>query len=100
MPRTFGVDNTTARVVLRARSETWIEVKSADGAPYLSRVLKPGDVYMAPDIPNLKMTTGNAGGLEIRVDGNEIASLGGNGTILRDIPLVADSLLEGTSVDQ
>lgn len=100
LPRTFGVDNTTARVVLRARSETWIEVKSADGAPYLSRVLKPGDVYMAPDIPNLKMTTGNAGGLEIRVDGNEIASLGGNGTILRDIPLVADSLLEGTSVDQ
>ena len=100
LPRTFGVDNTTARVVLRARSETWIEVKAADGAPYLSRVLKPGDVYMAPDIPNLKMTTGNAGGLEIRVDGNEIASLGGNGTILRDIPLVADSLLDGTSVNQ
>ncbi|USG60698.1 DUF4115 domain-containing protein [Sneathiella marina] len=100
LPRTFGVDNTTARVVLRARSETWIEVKPANGAPYLSRVLKPGDVYMAPDVPNLKMTTGNAGGLEIRVDGNEIASLGGNGTILRDIPLVADSLLDGTSVNQ
>jgi len=100
LPRTFGVDNTTARVVLRARAETWIEVKPADGAPYLSRVLKPGDVYMAPDIPNLKMTTGNAGGLEIRVDGNEITSLGGNGTILRDIPLVADSLLDGTSLNQ
>ncbi|MEH6545700.1 MAG: RodZ domain-containing protein [Sneathiella sp.] len=100
LPRTFGIDNTTARVVLRARAETWIEIKPADGAPYLSRVLKPGDVYMAPDIPNLKMTTGNAGGLEIRVDGNEIASLGGNGTILRDIPLVADSLLSGTSVNQ
>lgn len=100
LPRTFGVDNTTARVVLRARSETWVEIKPADGAPYLSRVLMPGDVYMAPDIPNLMMTTGNAGGLEIRVDGNEIASLGGNGAILRDIPLVADSLLDGSSVSQ
>lgn len=100
LPRTFGVGNTTARVVLRARAETWIEVKPGNGAPYLSRVLKPGDVYMAPDLPNLKMTTGNAGGLEIRVDGNAIASLGGNGKILRDISLVADSLLDGSSISQ
>jgi cytoskeleton protein RodZ len=100
LPRTFGVDNTTARIVLRARAETWIEVKPENGTPYLSRVLMPGDVYMAPNLPNLKMTTGNAGGLEIRVDGNEIASLGGNGKILRNISLVADSLLDGTSLSQ
>ncbi|MCF8468812.1 MAG: DUF4115 domain-containing protein [Sneathiella sp.] len=100
LPRTFGVENTNARVVLRAREESWVEVKSADDKPVLSRVLKPGDVYMAPNEPDLMLTTGNAGGLEIRVDGKEINALGGAGAILRDVPLVADSLLENNSVHQ
>ena len=100
LPRTFGVENTNARVVLRVREESWVEVKSADEKPILSRVLKPGDVYMAPNEPDLMLTTGNAGGLEIRVDGKEINALGGAGTILRDVPLVADSLLENNGVHQ
>ena len=93
MLRTFGVENTDARVVVRATEESWVEVKSAGKKPVLSRVLKPGDVYMAPNTPNLKLATGNAGGLEIRVDGKEIKSLGGTGTILREVPLVAERLL-------
>ncbi|MEX0582666.1 MAG: RodZ domain-containing protein, partial [Sneathiella sp.] len=93
MPRTFGVENTDARVVLRATEESWVQVKSEDDNPVLSQVLKPGDTYMAPNTPDLKLTTGNAGGLEIRVDGKEIKSLGGTGTILREIPFAADSLL-------
>ncbi len=98
LPRTFGVENTSARVVLRAREESWIEVTGTEEKPIISRVLKPGDVYMAPNEPDLMLTTGNAGGLEIRVDGREIAALGGLGAILRDVPLVADSLLAGSSV--
>ncbi|TNE33446.1 MAG: DUF4115 domain-containing protein [Alphaproteobacteria bacterium] len=92
MPRTFGVENKDARVVVRATEESWVEVRS-DADKLLSRVLKPGDVYMAPNEPDLKLTTGNAGGLEIRVDGRKISSLGGSGAILRDVPLVADNLL-------
>ncbi|MDF2367082.1 helix-turn-helix domain-containing protein [Sneathiella sp.] len=98
LPRTFGVENTDARVVVRATEESWIEVKATDENPVLSRVLKPGDVYMAPNEPDLILTTGNAGGLEIRVDGKEIKALGGAGTILREVPLVAESLLENTGL--
>ncbi|WP_293961018.1 RodZ domain-containing protein [Sneathiella sp.] len=98
MPRTFGVENTDARVVLRATEESWVEVKSKDNSPVLSQVLNPGDTYMAPNTHDLKLTTGNAGGLEIRVDGREIRSLGGTGTILREIPLAADSLLENNGL--
>jgi cytoskeleton protein RodZ len=100
LPRTFGVQNTDARVVLRAREETWVEVKTPDQEPLISRVLKPGDIYMAPNTADVTLTTGNAGGLEIRVDGSEIAALGGNGAILREIPLIADSLLDGSSANQ
>lgn len=99
LPRTFGVENTDARVVLRAREETWVEVKSADNPPYISQVLKPGDIYMAPNISDVTLTTGNAGALEVRVDGTEISALGANGAILRDISLVADSLLDGSSLN-
>ncbi|WP_288903885.1 helix-turn-helix domain-containing protein [uncultured Sneathiella sp.] len=94
LPRTFGVENTDARIVVRAMEESWIEVKATNEKPVLSRVLKPGDVYMAPNAPGLILTTGNAGGLEIRVDGKEIRPLGGAGTILREVPLVAESLIE------
>ncbi|PHQ66840.1 MAG: hypothetical protein COB93_11560 [Sneathiella sp.] len=100
LPRTFGVENTNARVVLRANAETWIEVKISDHKPLISRVLKPGDVFMAPDNPEATLTTGNAGGLEIRVDGKRITSLGGTGTIIRDIPLAASSLLDGSTILQ
>jgi cytoskeleton protein RodZ len=98
LPRTFGVENTDARVVVRATEESWVEVKASDENPILSRVLKPGDVYMAPNAPDLILTTGNAGGLEIRVDGQEIRALGGAGTILREVPLVAESLLENSGL--
>tara|TARA_R110002124_G_scaffold217817_9_gene383613 strand:+ start:53691 stop:55097 length:1407 start_codon:yes stop_codon:yes gene_type:complete len=98
MPRTFGVENTDARVVLRATEESWVEVKAEDDNPVLSRVLNPGDTYMAPNTPDLKLTTGNAGGLEIRVDGKEIKSLGGTGSIIREIPLAAESLLENNGL--
>ncbi|MCR9212963.1 MAG: DUF4115 domain-containing protein [Proteobacteria bacterium] len=99
LPRTFGVENTDARVVLRAREETWVEVKSADSPPYISQVLKPGDIYMAPNVSDVTLTTGNAGALEVRVDGTEISSLGANGAILRDISLVADNLLDGSTLN-
>ncbi len=94
LSRTFGVENTDARVVLRATEESWVEVRVGNQRPVLSRVLNPGDVYMVPNDPDLKMTTGNAGGLEILVDGQEIRSLGGTGKIVRDISLAANSLIE------
>ena len=80
--------------MLRATEESWVEVRVGNQRPVLSRVLNPGDVYMVPNDPDLKMTTGNAGGLEILVDGQEIRSLGGTGKIVRDISLAANSLIE------
>lgn len=92
--RTFGIENTDARVVLRATEESWVEVRGSGAKPVLSRVLNPGDVYLVPNDPGLKMTTGNAGGLEILVDGQEIRPLGGTGKIVRDLSLAASSLIE------
>jgi cytoskeleton protein RodZ len=41
------------------------------------------------------MTTGNAGGTEIVVDGATTPALGGNGAVRRDLPLDPDQIKDG-----
>ena len=81
-------------VVLHAVDDTWIEIKSVKtGRVMFSRVLRQGERYSAPDRRGLIMTTGNAGGLEILVDGRAAPSLGGHGKVVRDVRLEGQALL-------
>ncbi len=81
-------------VVLHAVDDTWIEIKSVKtGRVMFSRVLRQGERYSAPDRRGLIMTTGNAGGLEILVDGRAAPSLGGHGKVVRDVRLEGHALL-------
>lgn len=93
-PLALGIENTDARIVVRAQQESWVQIYSDDGSPILTRVLRPGDSFMVPNQSDLKLMTGNAGGLEIRVDGKNIPPLGEKGAIVSDFDLVADMLLQ------
>ena len=53
----------------------------------MTRVLRPGDVYRVPDKAGLKMQTGNAGGLQVSVDGGQGTAMGTPGQVLRGVPL-------------
>jgi cytoskeleton protein RodZ len=48
-----------------------------------------------PAKPNLLLTTGNAGGTDLVVDGASSPSLGGNGVVRRDLPLDPDLIKDG-----
>jgi cytoskeleton protein RodZ len=85
--QTYGAANRDARVVIRATSESWVQVTGADNEILLTRTLKPGDSYIAPNRSDLKLWTGNAGALEILLDGNPLPPLGGLGVPKRDISL-------------
>jgi cytoskeleton protein RodZ len=91
-PHAYGAIDGTARIVIRATSDSWIQIRSADQAPIFTRTLKAGESYLVPDRPGISMRTGNAGGLEITVDGKPTASIGPNGAI-RTIPLEPQALL-------
>ena len=91
-PSVYGEPGAGSRVELRAVEETWIQVEVPGGTVILTHILLPGDVYHVPDRDDLTLDTGNAGGLEIRVDGALIPVLGGAGAVVRDILLAADSL--------
>lgn len=85
----------TGRIVLKAAADSWLMVKDHTGAVLLNRVLKAGEAWQVPPRSDLLLTTGNAGGTEIVVDGATTAALGGNGAVRRDLPLDPDRIKDG-----
>ncbi|MCY4608013.1 MAG: DUF4115 domain-containing protein [bacterium] len=88
----YGTPGAGSRIELRAVGETWVQVRAPDGIAVLTHILLPGDVYHVPERDDLMLDTGNAGGLEIRVDGELMPPLGGSGAVVRDILLSVESL--------
>jgi cytoskeleton protein RodZ len=83
------------RIVLRARSDAWMQVRDRAGQVLLNRVLHPGDTWPVPSRTNLLLTTGNAGGTELLVDGSSTPGLGPPGVVRRDLPLDPEQIKEG-----
>lgn len=79
-------------IVLHIRENSWVEIRGQDGTTLLSRVLKAGDRYFVPNRPDLSMSLGNAGGVDIMIEGEKIPPLGKSGLVQRDIPLDIEKL--------
>jgi len=87
------------RIVVKAKTNSWIQVRDdAAGELVLTRMLMSGDGYIVPDRSGLTLSTGNAGALEILVDGEPVPAVGGEGTVRRRIVLDAERLKSGTAV--
>lgn len=80
------------RIVVRARTDSWVQVRERQGQVLLNRVMRAGETWPVPAKANLLLTTGNAGGTEVVVDGTPIASLGNDGAVRRDMLLDPDAL--------
>jgi cytoskeleton protein RodZ len=62
------------RIVLKATADAWMTVKQKMGPPLMSKLMHAGDSWpVPPDRTDLMMTTGNAGGTEVDVDGTAVA---------------------------
>jgi cytoskeleton protein RodZ len=85
--RVYGATSGQSRIQIRATQDSWIQVRDGTGDLLMTRVLRPGDVYRVPDKAGLKMQTGNAGGLQVSVDGGQSAAMGSPGQVLRGVPL-------------
>lgn len=93
VPRVYGRTNTDSRVEVRAVEETWIQIEGGGNEILLTRVLLPGDIYRVPNRDDVTLDTGNAGGLEVRLDGVLVAPLGEPGIVIRRVSLAPDDLL-------
>ncbi len=92
---TVGVASAPDGIVFRAVAPTYIEVRSLETDEVLvGRLLLAGERYRAPERRGLVLSVGNAGGLEITVDGIPIPQLGVTGEVMRHIPIDGDLLLQ------
>lgn len=84
------------RIVIRATADAWVTVKPPGGAAVFNRLMHAGDSWPVPAASaGLLLTTGNAGGTTIDVDGATLPPLGGSGAVKRNVRLDADALKAG-----
>ena len=65
----------------------------------MARTLKAGDSYAVPDRSGLRLTTGNAGALQIVVDGQVAPGIGQVGAVRRNVVLDARLLKAGQALE-
>ena len=82
---------------IRALADSWVQIRDSDQGIVFARVLKTGETYRVPR-SGLILRTGNAGALEVLVDGKPAPALGALGTLRRDVRLEPEALRAGTAV--
>ncbi len=92
----FGTNNREkADVILQAVQESWVKIEDGRGNTVFSRVLVPGDVYYVPAGDKYKATFGNAGGVDIWVEGKLAPDAGPDHTRKAGISMSPESLMSG-----
>ena len=80
-----------SRITLKALEETYVQVKDLSlkkpQAILLARVMSPGETFQAPNRTGLVLLTGNAGGIQVEVDGRSAGVLGKSGQVIKRLPL-------------
>jgi len=97
----YGRENMNARIIVRAIANSYIQVRDeAAGEVLIARLLVKGDSYLVPNRDGLKLLAGNAGGIEILVDGENAPSIGSAGIVRRGVVLDATRLKNGSAVER
>lgn len=95
-PKPAPGENAESRVQLTAAGDDcWIQVREMDGQLVMSKLLRKGDSYAVPNRSGLTLMVGNAGALDVLVDGKKAPALGAAGQVRRDIRLDPDKLVGG-----
>lgn len=90
----------TSRIIVKARKNSWIQVRDTNANRLvMTRLLRAGDSYHVPNQSGLVLLTGNAGALEILVDGEAVPDLGESGKVRRNVTLDPELLRQGNAAE-
>jgi len=71
-----------SRIAIQAKETSWVQVNNPDGTVY-KKLLRAGESIYVPEGAGSSLTTTNAGGLDVFVDGKMVRPLGKKGDIVR-----------------
>lgn len=92
----FGGENEAeAEVVLQANQQSWVNITDKRGSTVFVRTLLPGDVYYVPKGDGYTAIFGNAGGVDVWVNGKLAPKVGEDNVRKAGISLKPSSLLKG-----
>jgi cytoskeleton protein RodZ len=87
-----------AGLAVRASADSWIQVRDHNGQVLFSRILHAGESWPVPPGSGLVLTTGNAGGTQLVLNGTATPPLGTPGAVRRDLSLDPDAVRSGRLV--
>jgi len=79
--------NPNTELVLKAIGNSWVEIEDLNGKIVMTRLMRPGETYIVPNINGLTLNTGNAGALSLSRGDISLPSLGDVGEIIKARPL-------------
>ena len=85
-------------LVIRAVSDAWVQITDTAGRQAYSRLMRAGESWRAPQgmqsgqQSNLRLSTGNAGGIVLVRNGEAGAPLGAQAQVLRNLPLASPAV--------
>ena len=79
--------NPNTELVLNAIGNSWVEIEDLNGNILMTRLMRPGETYIVPNIKGLTLNTGNAGALSLSRGDIFLPSLGDVGEIIKARPL-------------
>jgi transcriptional regulator with XRE-family HTH domain len=74
------IKNKEFSIFIKAKEKTWLRVK-IDNKPYFDIILKRGDTFLKK-VKKLYLIIGNAGGIELFIDGKFAGNLGKSGQVV------------------
>ncbi len=89
----------STEMVLKATGNSWVEIEDLDGNVLMTRLMRPGETYVVPNIVGLTFNTGNAGALSLTQGDMIIPKLGDIGEIITARPLNIKSFTNQKSID-
>ena len=77
----------STEMVLKATGNSWVEIEDMEGNILMTRLMRPGETYVVPNISGLTFNTGNAGALSLSQGDFVVPQLGEVGEIITARPL-------------
>ena len=87
MSATANERDPSTEMVLKATGNSWVEIEDLDGNILMTRLMRPGETYVVPNISGLTFNTGNAGALSLSQGDLIVPKLGEIGEIITARPL-------------